>query len=119
MKLNTKKGLKNAFLLSILLVLPIGLLDKFGHYSRSDGTWRPPISWTELLSRIPIYIAGMFVIFTVVFLWWIYFRREPKYCINCRKVLPKNIVDDTVCPICKNATEPLEGVFDRNPELKE
>ncbi len=117
MKSNTKKGFIFALICSSTLIFVLSILDKIGY--RKYFTYLSPISWWEYFCRIPYYIGFTIILFCIIFSWWIFIRREPKYCIFCKKLIPRSISDDSFCPECKKPTEPLDGVYERHPELKD
>jgi hypothetical protein len=117
MKSNTKKGLKFALILTLFITFLFSVLDKIGY--KKYYTYTSPLSWSEFVCRIPFYLGSSILIFLCITIWWVFFRREPKYCIKCKKLVPRNVKDDSICPTCQKPSESLDGVFERHPELKD
>jgi len=46
-------------------------------------------------------------------------HEEVFICPTCETALPFAEVQDEICPTCKVKMEPLDGFYDRHPELKD
>lgn len=120
MRPKTEKALKEASFIAILVTSLLCIADKtdFDKWR----TYRFPLSWKEFFSRLPFYFGLGLLAFIISFLYLSFYLSDDKikatgkrYCLHCKLV----VSNYAICPTCNKETEPLQGVFERHPELRD
>ncbi len=85
-----------------------------------DAHW--PFCWDWSSYNIPL---GIVVASIGLFMFIMAFRKGQRYyaevfiCPKCETALPFAEVPNEICPKCQTKLEPLEGFYERHPELKD
>ena len=89
---------------SMLSVLLVAVTDKIGYYKSRVGF--EPISWSELIQRVPLYLVLALIMYVLVFVWVSRMRTNHlKFCVKCEEVIQKT--REKVCE-CGGSIEYLE-----------